>query len=341
MSTTLDEPLPTAAIPWFTLGTDLLVAIAAHPAFPTEGANNTFKSEIDAIRAALEADTTPQQATITSIDVQEALARYAQHAEVAIGSLTSQLREIADLLLAYGQAQGTDPSLEELRQKILLADDPNALKELRGEIITRLELTQRQTEEQIKRGQELTEKLQDRIALLEKFATAAPPPPSLVIDTGVVTTDPCTGLPDWREADRAIERVVNEKREVSVAVFYVHRMNYVNARFGSVIGDKILFVCSQHLATALVRPTDALYRWKGPAFVAILEREPQTNPENDIQRLLATPLSQYLETPSRTVYLPIKLTGRTVPQTETSLASMRDWIEGFILRSSLDSRLPD
>jgi GGDEF domain-containing protein len=134
---------------------------------------------------------------------------------------------------------------------------------------------------------------------------------------------------------------VNEKREVSVAVFYVHRMNYVNARFGSVIGDKILFVCSQHLATALVRPTDALYRWKGPAFVAILEREPQTNPENDIQRLLATPLSQYLETPSRTVYLPIKLTGRTVPQTETSLASMRDWIEGFILRSSLDSRLPD
>ncbi len=343
MSTPTDESLPSAAIPWFTLGTDLLVAIATHPAFPTEGANNTFKTEIDAIRAALEADPTPKQATVTSVDVQEALTRYALHAETAIGGLTNQLREIADLLLTFtGKVEGADPKLAELREKILLADDPAALQELRQEIVSRLETTQQHAEEQLQRGKELNERLQDRVAILEKFVSTPIPAYVRDDDSGVPTTDPCTGLPDWKEARRAVERTIKDNRRVSIAAFYVHRMNYVNARFGSTIGDKILFVCSQHLAAALVHPGDTLYRWKGPAFIAILEREEsQAHTENDIQRLLSAPLSQYLETPSRTVYLPIKLTGHTAPAEADTLPAVIDWIEQYILRASTESRLTD
>ena len=342
MSTLPDEPLHSSAIPWFTLGTDLLVAIAAHPAFPTEGANNTFKDEIDAIRKALEADPSPKQATITSVDVQEALARYALHAETAIGGLTNQLREIANLVLTFTDKTEADPRLAELREKILLADDPATLQALRQEIVDRLEATQQEAEAQIRRGKELNERLQDRVAILEKFVTT--PTPTYVTDErdGIPTTDPCTGLPDWKEARRAMERAIKENRKVSIAAFYVHRMNYVNARFGNTIGDKILFVCSQHLAAALAHPGDTLYRWKGPSFIAILEREEsQAHTDNDIQRLLSTPLSQYLETPSRTVYLPIKLTGHTAPAGADTLATVEDWIEQYILRASTESRLTE
>jgi len=127
---------------------------------------------------------------------------------------------------------------------------------------------------------------------------------------------------------------------MAIAVFYVHRMNYFNARFGSTIGDKVLVMCSQHLATTLIQPADYLFRWKGPAFIALLEREDAVaQVEHDLQRLLATPLSQYLETATRTVFLPIKLTGSTVPATATTSAEVRDWIERYILRSSLETRL--
>ncbi|MEO5924339.1 MAG: diguanylate cyclase [Bryobacteraceae bacterium] len=341
MSTPTDPTLDTTAAQWFTLSKELLNAIADHPAFPTEGANQSFKDEILAIRDGLLADPSSTQATSTGVDVQEALTRYAGHAEKALGNLTTQLREIAGLLLNFtGSSDGADPKLAELRQSLLSAEDPDTLKALRQEIIERLEKSQQQADAQSKRGEALTEKLQDRVALLENFMSAPAPAPAPQDST--VTTDPCTGLPDWREADRAIQRAQSAGREVSIAVFYVHRMNYVNTRFGSVIGDKVLFVCSQHLATALVRPADALYRWKGPSFLAILEREEgQSHTENDIQRLLATPLSQYLETPSRTVYLPIKLTGHAVPATETSVAAIRDWIDRYILRASVENRLTD
>ncbi len=344
MTTDIAEPLTSAAIPWFTLGTDLLVAIAAHPAFPTEGANNTFKSEIDAIRVALEAEPTPTRATSASLGVQEALKRYALHAETNIGGLTNQLREIADLLLSFtGSVEGADPKLSELRERFCSRKTRNSAGAAQrdpgpsgGDTASG-----RSTGAG---GKELNERLQDRVAVLEKFSTAPAPTPSgpSALGPSTSTTDPGTGLPDWKEARRALERALKENRKISIAAFYVHRMNYINARFGNTIGDKILFVCSQHLAAALVHPGDTLYRWKGPAFIAILEREEsQAHTENDIQRLLSAPLSQYLETPSRTVYLPIKLTGHTAPVEVNTFSSMEDWIEQYVLRSSTECRLTD
>src|SRR3954466_4501617 len=101
MTPQLEASLDSSAVPWFELSAELLTAIATHPAFPTEGANHTFEHEIQAILVALRSDPTAKQATITGIHVQEALTRYAHHAEAALGGLTAQLREIADLLLSY------------------------------------------------------------------------------------------------------------------------------------------------------------------------------------------------------------------------------------------------
>ncbi len=337
-----DQPIR----PWIELSSELLEVIAAHPAFPIETANREFQGEIRAIRATLAADPTARQAMITGVDVQEALARYSKFSETSLGGMTSNLRDIASLLLTHAHEDESvpDPAIEDLRAKVLSADDPADLQLLRQEIADRLDGVRKKSEERHQRNAELTEKLQDRITVLESYVSTLPPPPAAlrVSDPATATVDPCTGLPDWHEAEKAIEAALSSQRSVSIAVFYVHRMNYINARFGSTIGDKVLLLCSQHLATTLIRPDDSLFRWKGPSFVALLEREDAAaHVENDLQRLLATLLSQYLETATRTVYLPIKLTGSTVPATESTPTLVRDWIERYILRSSTDNRLTD
>ena len=337
-----DQPIQ----PWIELSSELLEVIAAHPAFPIETANREFQGEVRAIRTALAADPTARQAMITGVDVQEALARYGEFAATSLGGMTSNLRDIASLLLTYAEpgTNTADPALEDLRSKVLSAKDPADLQLLRQEIADRLDGVRRDSEERHQRSTELTEKLQDRITVLENYVAALPAPtqrPSPKSGTDS-NNDPCTGLPNWDEADKVIETTLASETPMAIAVFYVHRMNYVNARFGSTIGDKVLLMCSQHLATTLIQPADYLFRWKGPAFIALLEREDAAaQVEHDLQRLLATPLSQYLETATRTVYLPIKLTGSTVPATETTPTLVRDWIERYILRSSTDNRLTE
>jgi GGDEF domain-containing protein len=126
--------------------------------------------------------------------------------------------------------------------------------------------------------------------------------------------DPCTGLPTRLEAEATIRRAIGGTAQTYVIAFYVHRMNLINARFGDAIGNQVILFCSQHIATHLSGANDALFRWRGPGFVAVLERnESALIIASDVQRFTSLPLSRFFETPSRTVYLPIKLTAEVLP----------------------------
>jgi len=200
--TTPQDAQPAQSIqPWIELSSELLEVIAAHPAFPLETANREFQGEIRAIRTTLQADPTARQAMITGIDVQEALARYGKFSQTSLGGMTSNLRDIASLLLTHTDPGTSTPdaSLEELRSKVLSASDPADLQLLRQEIADRLDGVRKQTEERHHRNAELTEKLQDRITVLEKYVAALPSPPphrpSQKSETAS-NIDPCTGLPN-------------------------------------------------------------------------------------------------------------------------------------------------
>lgn len=157
----------------------------------------------------------------------------------------------------------------------------------------------------------------------------------LVAAKGQQPTDPGTGLPLRPEAEEMLRQTIEAGRQAYAVVFYLHRMALTNARFGEAIGNQVILFCSQHLATAVLRPDDLLYRWQGPAFVAIIERpESLQAVTSEIQRLAAAPISRHFETPSRSVYLPIRLTLEVVPLFETNVADVLGQVGRFILNTS-------
>lgn len=150
-------------------------------------------------------------------------------------------------------------------------------------------------------------------------------------------SDPCTGLPLKAEAEAALQRAVGSP-QIYVAVFYVHRMHLINARFGENIGNEILLYCSQHLATSLVRPSDLLFRWMGPAFVAILDRpESPVVVAAEVRRAVSTPLSRFFDNASRTMYLPVKLSAETIAASSLDPCAVTGQVAQFIHHASRTS----
>jgi GGDEF domain-containing protein len=149
------------------------------------------------------------------------------------------------------------------------------------------------------------------------------------------SVDACTGLPNRSQAEAAIGRAVAASAQPTyVAVFYLHRMNLANARFGAAIGDQIISFCGQHLTAALIKPDDALYRWSGPAFVAVLRKESHPRISDEVQRAASSPVSRFFETASRTVYLPIKLSGGAIVVDDRTYREVTQQIERFVLEAA-------
>ncbi len=81
--------------------------------------------------------------------------------------------------------------------------------------------------------------------------------------------DPVTGLPERRAAEAAVERAYRLKIPITPAVIVIDSLPTINMRFGRGTGDTLLHIFADHVKQTL-EPEDELYRWTGPAFVALL-----------------------------------------------------------------------
>lgn len=81
--------------------------------------------------------------------------------------------------------------------------------------------------------------------------------------------DAVTGLPGRAAAEEAIAAKIESGKEFLTALFLLDRMPSINARFGRLMGDDVLVSGATMLAQKLSGTT--LYRWSGPAFVAVFD----------------------------------------------------------------------
>jgi GGDEF domain-containing protein len=207
-------------------------------------------------------------------------------------------------------------------------EDPDAMKLLISGCLTSLQQSYREKQSS---QETLIASLRDRIQVLEQFCPPIPAAASATQGPALpVVSDPCTGLPAKSEAEAALQRVAGAA-QYYIAIFYVHRMNLINARFGEEIGNEIILYCSQHIATSLIRPADSLFRWSGPAFIAILERDesPQAV-AGEVRRVVSAPLSRFFDNSSRTMYLPIRLTAESFPVVNQDYDAVSGQIANFI-----------
>jgi GGDEF domain-containing protein len=108
----------------------------------------------------------------------------------------------------------------------------------------------------------------------------------------------------------------------------VNRIQSVNRRFGYAVGDRLLKTVSDHFGGTLVK-TDRLFRWRGPALVALLEREePIDVVQTEIRRISAKRIEGALEV-GEGVLLPVSACWLVLPL-NTSAGDMAKSIENFI-----------
>ncbi len=132
---------------------------------------------------------------------------------------------------------------------------------------------------------------------IEKGLAATAPP------AGVL--DPCTGLPGPTAAEAELKKAVAERSTCFAAIFSVNRVEAINQRFGYPAGDRILTVFSQHIAGKLPK-TDMLFRWRGPAFLAVMHRSsPADAIRAEVARIASARVEETIEVGTRTIMLPI------------------------------------
>ena len=94
----------------------------------------------------------------------------------------------------------------------------------------------------------------------------------------------------------------------------------------------------QELAIRLINPKDALFRWSGPAFLGILERkEGRGRLESQVKRFLGTSFEHQIDTPGKSVTIPLKVTAHVFEVRDRTSPEICDDIEAFILRTSSDN----
>jgi GGDEF domain-containing protein len=115
--------------------------------------------------------------------------------------------------------------------------------------------------------------------------------------------DPVTGLPERHEAEAALERALKSRRPISPAVIVIDSLPAINTRFGRETGDVLLRAFGDHAVKAL-SPEDELFRWTGPAFVAVLRRPLRDlRGPSEFARLMEQKFEHTVSTASRDIHL--------------------------------------
>jgi GGDEF domain-containing protein len=84
-------------------------------------------------------------------------------------------------------------------------------------------------------------------------------------------SDQLTGLPVLKHAEARIKEIIDAGKAGYALVLCVKNLETVNRRVGFAAGDQILTLIPKSVARCL-SGGDRLFRWRGPCFVAVMER---------------------------------------------------------------------
>jgi GGDEF domain-containing protein len=133
----------------------------------------------------------------------------------------------------------------------------------------------------------------------ERVASSAPG------SQGPRAQDAVTGLPQRPDAEAALLEAARQNRRAYAVIFSIERLELINSRFGYAAGDQVMVLFSQHLAQNLSR-SDQLFRWSGPAVLALLERDGTLKQvREEVARITAQRLEKTVTVGTRSVLLPV------------------------------------
>jgi GGDEF domain-containing protein len=143
--------------------------------------------------------------------------------------------------------------------------------------------------------------------------------------------DRISGLPSFERAEREITSRVGAESGYYAAVFLVNRVESVNLRYGCATGDRLLQAFGQYLVSKL-SPKDEVFRWRGPAFVALLNRTcPLDGVRAEVTRFASEPQEQPMQVDGRPIRLSLACAWTVVQLAKCQIpAEACQQIDGFL-----------
>lgn len=236
--------------------------------------------------------------TVEAIKTIEEYNRGVQH------SLGSQIKELQSIVSLFTRSmlqvtKGSAASATKLRQierQIEACSHAADLRTIKVQLQQSLDVICQEAGQQERRAEAVSEQLREAMSRPESAA---------VLSEAVSDLDLVTGLPDSKVAEQAIRAAIASGTNCYAALLCVERVEVINSRFGFPVGDRILMLFGQHLAQHFAE-SDRLFRWRGPSFLAILDRTgPEMAVRAEIARIVSTRLEQEIELRGRSVLLPI------------------------------------
>lgn len=284
----------------------LLEAIRLHAVEADPSDLERFQAEVAELDRRLETAPHPEDALIVAGEAIKALEAYNHRAGRLIRAQVIELRQMVAVLTAGLErlAAGNERSIANLRdigrrvERVTSIEDIRLLKARLSECVRELE------QEAVRHREESARLISHLKTEVGRLSGAA---------DRELRFDPVTGLPGRPEAERAIEAACAEGRHAYAVVFVLERLALVNKRFGYAAGDQLLRALAARLRS-FVRPGEAIFRWSGPAFVALLEREAsEAVLEREVRHFASQRQEEFIEAQGRDGLLPLAASWAVVP----------------------------
>jgi diguanylate cyclase (GGDEF)-like protein len=217
------------------------------------------------IAATLNPESAPDDVLAAIGGTLRALDEYNRKAESVFKSQVEELRSMvaatADTLqFLVSSSEMSVKQLSFVESQLQLAKGLDDLRQLKTYTAACLHLVRR---ESTRLQTETTEKVVALKSDVERLSTR------LKMAVVKESQDPVTGLPARAAAEQAMENSISDGKPCVAALFLLDRLAFINARFGHEVGDDMVMSCAQMLAKKLSGAK--LYRWSGPAFVALFD----------------------------------------------------------------------
>jgi GGDEF domain-containing protein len=286
-----------------------LQGISLHAVEGDQADYQRFRSDMDRFAGRLAPEASVTERFVVVGEVLRALEDYNRHTSKFLRIQNTELQNMITMLtqtvIAVGASSETSVAglqqIEKSLERTRMVEDIHSVKAQLGECLKSV------------RGESLRQKADGKAALdriQQELAQSMQRIGGLSLGP---RTDPATGLPGKPEACKALQEAMASPAPAFVLIAVINRLEVVIARFGSAIGDQGLAVAAQHFRSAL-SAGDLLYRWQGPALVAILSRSAAIDSvREEVGRFAGKKLEKSFAIGSRSVSLPISASWAIFP----------------------------
>jgi GGDEF domain-containing protein len=246
--------------PFLRVCTLLLEGIARHALAFDREEYAEFRTSLEKLGSSLETTRDKDALQAIAEAICQAMAHYNRAAQRAQGAQTVELRCMIEMLsqtlVALAEAGGQSVQvLQSIQKQVEGARQLDDIRLLRARLGDSLKSISDEARRQKERNAEMLRQAEEAGRLASS-------------NQQDVDLDRVSGFPSFQKAEHAIAARLGADSAYYAAVFVVER---VNLRYGPATGDRLLQVFSERLAAKLA-PKDEVFRWRGPAYVALLQR---------------------------------------------------------------------